>query len=102
MIFLLFILLCFFVIRAYVNYNEFKEHHELIEQGNYPIEEWMTINTIAKNINVSNEEILLVLNESPIIFNEKLTLGQICKKQKLDCEDVIANLYNLTTSYGSK
>jgi hypothetical protein len=107
--FILFVLMIFFAIRAYHHYIELENHREYFNQPNASIQDWMTIRSIVRHYNLSEEKIFAELNVSPgTLISElgldnstiidRLTISTICIEKHLDCKDVVNRLNN----YGEK
>ena len=92
-IFVLVVLIAIFLIRAYVHYVNLRIHRNYLRQPNAKIESWMSIHTVIRDFNLSNETILfreLQINNS--FANQRLTLDILCKKNHLNCSQVVDSL----------
>jgi hypothetical protein len=113
------ILIGVFSYRVYTQYNTLRNHRDYIRQPDAEIQPWMSVNTVVRRFNVSEDTILQVMNitkeQSAILrrFNvsERLfereinmtsnqttirqTLASICKQNHLNCTDVIQRLNEL-------
>jgi len=102
------VLMIFYSVRAYHHYIELESHRHYFNQPNAPIQDWMTIRSIVRYYNLSEEKIYSELNVSPgTIVSElgidnstvidRLTIQTICTKKHLDCNAVIIRLNNNIT-----
>lgn len=105
---IIFVLMIVFVIRTYTHYSELESHRTYFEQPNATIQAWMTIRSVVKHYNLTEEDIYKELNVSPgTLINElgidnstivdKLTIKNICIKKHLDCNAVVNRLNDIRT-----
>lgn len=113
------ILIGVFSYRLYTQYNTLRNHRDYIRQPDAEIQAWMSVNTVVRRFNISEDSILKEMNitkdQSMILrrFNVserfiereinmtsnqttiRQTLANICKQNHLNCTDVIQRLNNL-------
>jgi hypothetical protein len=103
---IIFAFMIFFAVRIYTHYTDLKNHRDYFKQHNAPIQDWMTVRSIVKYYNISEDELYSELNVSPGIFaNEigidnstlidKMTIQSICVTKHLDCNAVINKLNSI-------
>jgi len=91
------LILCLFAVRTYRQYNILRTHIEHFRQPNPEIEPWMTVSLVAKQFGIPEDEIFQELNTTKKLSHERLTLDGICKKNHLNCTDVINKIEMLKT-----
>lgn len=97
LILVLVLLIFLFSFRAYSHYNIFKSHKGYFKQLNPNIESWMTVHLIIKRFNIPQDVILKELKVTNTISNQRSTIDSICKKNHLNCTEVINRLNSLRT-----
>jgi hypothetical protein len=104
--FVLLVLVIIFAFSTYKHYKELKIHKEYFRQPNAPIQDWMTVSSVAEHYNITEDKIYAELNLSPNVFNKELgidgstttdllTIRKICTRKHLDCREVLDNLNGL-------
>ncbi len=85
------------MLRAFRDYNDFKNHRAYFRQPgpNQKIEAWMPLGFISKRYDIKKENLVKELNLSDFLLNERLTLDQICAKNKLNCTKVLEDLNSM-------
>ena len=81
-----------FYYKAHLDYKEWKTNRDYLLTESPEIKDWMTINIISRRFNINESEIYTTLNLTNKRLNKQITIKQICRYQKLDCEQVIRNL----------
>lgn len=97
LILVLILLIFFFSFRAYNHYTVFKIHKGYFKQLNPNIESWMTVHLIIKRFNIAQDVIFKELNVTNTISNQRSSIDSICKKNHLNCTQVINRLNKLKT-----
>jgi len=103
---IIFFLMIFFAIRAYDHYTELESHRTYFNEPNASIQDWMTIRSIVRHYNLTEDEIYKELNVSPGTFVSELgidnstlvdrtTIQTICFKKHLDCNAVMDRLNSI-------
>ena len=98
-----------FSIRAYTHYTELEDHKDYFLQPGAPIQDWMTIHSIVRHYNLTEERIYTELNVSPgTLISElgldnstvidRLTIEKICVEKHLNCTVVVNRLNNIGTN----
>jgi hypothetical protein len=91
------LLILFFAVQTYSHYKNFRGHQAYLHQPTLGIEPWMTVHGASLRFNVSENLIFKELNVTDAITNQRLTIGDICKKNNLNCTEVLDNLNSLIT-----
>jgi hypothetical protein len=55
----------------------------------------MTIQSLDSRFNIPNEKISHILKIKNTLPNERFTIEEVCKKNKLNCTEVLVELNNL-------
>jgi|GEM_PF-1173189 len=108
---IIFFLIILFAVRAYHHYVELENHRDYFKQPNAPIQSWMTIRSVVRHYNLSEEKIYSELNVSPgTLITElgidnstvvdRLTIDTICAKKHLNCTTVVDRLNGIGTNNG--
>ena len=86
------LLIFLFSFRAYMHYTVLKSHREYFRQPNPEIQSWMTIHSVARHFNISESALFQEMNVSATMSNRRLTIEGICKKNNLDCNEMLIRL----------
>jgi heme/copper-type cytochrome/quinol oxidase subunit 2 len=79
-------------VRTYTQYQTFRSHRHYIAQPNASIQSWMTIRTVERRYNVTNQTMESALNVTLTTAIQKKTLAAVCATQHLDCAVVVGRL----------
>jgi Ni,Fe-hydrogenase I cytochrome b subunit len=112
---IIFALIIFFAVRAYHHYTELESHRNYFRQPNAQIQDWMTVRSVVKHYNLSEDKIYAELNVSPGAFIaelgidnstlvDRMTIKTICVQKHLDCNAVVNKLNSIgnTGNIGTK
>ena len=92
----LFIVLAFLVHSAQGNYRTFKENKNYFKANpDLKIEDWMNPMTILRHFNISETDLFTALALPKTETNLRTPLSEICKKQKVDCNELIKRINSL-------
>jgi len=91
------LLVFFFSFRAYKHYTALKSHENYFKQPNPEIEPWMTTHLIIRKFNISEEALFKELKVNDTRANQRQTIYNICKKNHLNCTEVVSELNRLKT-----
>jgi hypothetical protein len=80
--------------RSYQRYETLRAHRAYLREPNATVQPWMTMQTVARRFNVSQEAVCgaFGLNRS---CSSRSPLSAICQQQRLNCTDVISKLDSL-------
>lgn len=103
---IVFVLIIVFGIRAHSHYADLKNHRNYFSQANTPIQDWMTIHSVVRHYNLTEDEIYAEINVSPSTLVNKLgienstvvdrlTIKTICFQKHLDCNAVVNRLNSI-------
>ncbi|MFA5855982.1 MAG: hypothetical protein WC867_01385 [Candidatus Pacearchaeota archaeon] len=95
LIVILLILMVFFIFRAYIHFTNFKDHKNDLKNPEPKIEEWMNVHQAINRFNLPEDKVLEELKLKKTIQYQKLTIDQACKKNHLNCTEIIEKLNNL-------
>jgi heme/copper-type cytochrome/quinol oxidase subunit 2 len=85
------------LMNAKVDYNTFRDNKNYFgENSNPQIQSWMNPETIIRHFNITEIVLYNNLGIKPTEANSRTPLYQICKKNKVDCVNLINRLNNLT------
>ncbi len=86
------LLIALFCVRTIRHYSEFKTHKDYFRQSNQKIEEWMPLGLVLNKFDIPTEALFQKLGIKDTISNRKLAINQICKKNNLNCTEVLNEL----------
>jgi len=86
------LLIFLYSFRAYQHYTLMKLHREYFKQPNLQIEPWMTVHSISRHFNISENAIFQELKTKATISNSRTTIESMCKKNHLNCTETISGL----------
>jgi hypothetical protein len=92
LIIVLVLVIFFFLFRFYQHYTQFRNHQKYFRQPNPLIESWMPVDVVIRDFRVPPEVLFNELKINNTFSNQKLTLDNICKKNNLNCTEVVNNL----------
>jgi hypothetical protein len=81
-----------FLIRIHQHYTMFRNHEKYFKQPNPQIESWMTVDTLIRYFHISPDYLAKELKVNNTFLNQRLTIDSICKKNHLNCTEVVSNL----------
>lgn len=97
LIVVLILLILLFSFRTYRHYTVLKSHRGYFRQPNQEIQSWMAVSTIVRHFNISQEAVLHELKSNVSISESRMSIDSICKKNNLNCTQVINNLNAIRT-----
>jgi hypothetical protein len=87
------IILIIVIIRdASLDYRSFRGHQKYLKNESIQIEEWMTPWTVLRHFTVQTEDVLKELRINETRTNLQTPILDICRREKLNCSQVIINL----------
>ena len=89
------ILIIVFCLRTYRGYLTFKSHESYFKHQNIGIEPWMNVHVIEKRFNITQVDLSKELNINVSKISQTSTLDSLCKKNNLNCTEVVNELNNL-------
>jgi len=95
LIIVLVIIIIFFILRTYRQYEMFKSHENYFKQSNIQIQPWMNIRIIERRFNITQDDLSKELNINTSKISQRSTIDSICKKNHLNCTDVVNVLNSL-------
>jgi len=95
LILILLLLILLFSFRAYTHYTELKSHREHIRQPDSKIKSWMPLILVMKDFNITEDELIKILKIDNSFRNRRLTIDLVCKKNHLNCTEVVSELNDL-------
>ena len=94
-IIVLIIIIALFIARTFTQYHTFKNHENYFKQPNVEIQPWMNIEIIENRFNITQESLSKELDINASKISPKSTLDSICRKNHLNCNDVVNELNNI-------
>jgi len=70
----------------------FKSHENYFKESNIQIQPWMNVGVIEKKFNITQESLSKVLFVNVSKISHRSTLDSICKKNHLNCTEVVNEL----------
>ncbi len=75
------------------NYQAFKQNKNYFKVSpEYQVQDWMTPRTVLRHFNISEEQLINVLNISKSEKNFRTPIQDLCKRQRKNCVNVIEEL----------
>ena len=94
-IIILIVLIVFFALRTIRQYSVLRNHENYFKENNLEIEPWMNIHLIEKRFNITQDNLSGELKINSSRIDQRQTLDSICKKNHLNCTEVVNDLNNL-------
>lgn len=92
----LLVVLAFLVHNAQTNYQTFKENKNYFKTNpDLKVEDWMNPMSILRHFNISEADLFTALGIPKTESNLRTPLREICKKQKVDCNELIKRINSL-------
>jgi hypothetical protein len=95
LIIILVILIVLFSFGAYNNYTIYRGHRAYFNQPNNGVQPWMTVQGVSVILKVPSDTVFREINITNSLTNQRLNIGEICVKYKLNCTQVINGLNSL-------
>lgn len=89
------LLILFFSFRAYKHYTTLRSHENYFRQPNLEIAPWMTTHFVISRFNIPKEVLFQKLGVNDTRTNQIATIDSICKKNHLNCTEVLGELNSL-------
>jgi hypothetical protein len=94
---ILVIIIILLLVRTYRQYETLKVHREYFRQQNLEIQPWMTVRTVIRHFNITEESLRRELRINNTVEIDRMTLQGICNKNHLNCSEAVNSLNNLRT-----
>ena len=88
----LILLILLFSFRTYNHYTALKSHRGYFKQPNPEIQSWMTVRSVVRHFNISENAIYQEFKLNATLSNNRLTIESLCKKNKLNCTEAIIRI----------
>jgi len=89
----LLVILIVSAINSYNNYHAYKSQRDYLKNSySIKIESWMTPHTVLRHFNISQEDLLNILNITNTSLDFKKQISGICSKKKENCTLIVEEL----------